>query len=121
MFRELFGGGDLTDVGDNPDYRFTLANERTFLAWIRTSMALLAGGLGILNLLPDQPGSEVVGLLVLALSFLVALGSYRRWFLSEQAMRQNRPLPTSRLPRIVAIAVALLAVVASVLFMVTEL
>jgi putative membrane protein len=30
--------------GTEPDYRFTLANERTFLAWIRTALALLAGG-----------------------------------------------------------------------------
>ena len=30
-------------AGKTPDYRFTLANERTFLAWIRTALALMAG------------------------------------------------------------------------------
>ena len=33
--------------GTEPDPRFTLANERTFLAWIRTSLAFLAGGIAI--------------------------------------------------------------------------
>ena len=32
------------DDGEEPDYRFTLANERTFLAWVRTALGLLAGG-----------------------------------------------------------------------------
>jgi hypothetical protein len=30
-----------------PDYRFTFANERTFLAWIRTALALIAGGVAV--------------------------------------------------------------------------
>lgn len=43
-----------TREGKEPDYRFTLANERTFLAWVRTGLALLAGGL-----LLDQFASEL--------------------------------------------------------------
>jgi putative membrane protein len=35
-----------------PDYRFTLANERTFLAWIRTALALIAGGVAVVQLVP---------------------------------------------------------------------
>ncbi len=34
-------------AGKKPDYRFTLANERTFLAWIRTALALMAGAVGV--------------------------------------------------------------------------
>ena len=37
-------------AGREPDPRFTLANERTFLAWIRTALGLLAGGIGVLTL-----------------------------------------------------------------------
>src|ERR1700721_906742 len=44
------------DNGHEPDYRFTLANERTFLAWIRTALALVAAGLAIVQLLPPFPG-----------------------------------------------------------------
>ncbi len=116
MFRELLRGENLADVGEHPDYRFTLANERTFLAWIRTSMALVAGGLGLLNLLPDQTGSTVLGLAVLAMAVVTSVASYRRWFRAERAMRQNQPLPPSQLPRIVALAVATLALLGALLF-----
>jgi putative membrane protein len=118
VLRDLLSRGGPHGVGVDPDYRFTLANERTFLAWIRTALALVAGGLGVLHLLPDQPGSEILGLVVLGLAFIVAAGSYRRWFLSEQAIRQDRPLPPSRLPQFVAGMIALLALVAAVLFIV---
>ncbi|WP_031507791.1 YidH family protein, partial [Streptomyces megasporus] len=37
----------LRDEGQTPDYRFSLANERTFLAWIRTALALVGGGLAV--------------------------------------------------------------------------
>lgn len=118
MLRELLSRGGPQGVGDDPDYRFTLANERTFLAWIRTALALVAGGVGVLHLLPEQPGSEILGLVVLALAFVVAASSYRRWFRTEQAIRQGLPLPPSSLPRFVAGVVALLALVAAVLFIV---
>ena len=105
-------------VGNDPDYRFTLANERTFLAWIRTAMALVAGGLAAIHLIPDALGSEVLGLLLLALAFLTSASAYRRWFLSEQAIRRGEPLPTSRLPQVMAYSVAIVAAVTAVLFIV---
>ena len=43
---------DPRSVGEEPDYRFTLANERTFLAWIRTALALIAGGVALVQLVP---------------------------------------------------------------------
>ena len=49
-------------VGRDPDYRFTLANERTFLAWIRTALALSAGGLASISLLDGFAHAEVLGL-----------------------------------------------------------
>ena len=105
-------------VGEEPDYRFTLANERTFLAWIRTSLALAAGGLGAINLIEDFFGQEVIGLVLLTLSFLTAATSYRRWALNERSIRLNEPLPTSRLPALIAIGTAVLGVGAAVLFLV---
>ncbi len=110
--------GDPRAVGAEPDYRFTLANERTFLAWIRTSLALAAGGLGAINLIEDVYGQEWIGLALLALSFLTAATSYRRWAINERSMRLNEPLPASRLPAIIAFGTALLGVGAAIVFIV---
>lgn len=110
----------LRDVGEDPDYRFTLANERTFLAWIRTALALAAGGLGAISLL-DFYGQEVLGFLLLGLSFLTAATSYRRWAANERSMRLGRPLPASRLPALLAIGTALFGVVTAILFAIGEL
>ncbi len=109
--------GDPTSVGEDPDYRFTLANERTFLAWVRTALALAAGGLGAVAVL-DIRGDAVLGIGLLAVSFVTAATSYRRWALNERAMRLGEPLPSSRLPLVMAIAVALVAMVAAVLLVI---
>lgn len=101
--------------GADPDYRFTLANERTFLAWIRTALAMAAGGLGAASLLDDFNGGEVLGIALLVLSFVTAAASYRRWALSETAMRREEPLPPSRLPLILAIGVAVIVVTSAAL------
>jgi putative membrane protein len=109
-------------VGDEPDYRFTLANERTVLAWIRTALALAAGGLGAVSLLRDElAGAEALGIALLALSFLTAATAYRRWALAETSMRLQEPLPPSRLPALMAIGTALVALAAAMLFVVDQL
>ncbi len=105
-------------MGQEPDYRFTLANERTFLAWVRTSLALAAGGLAAVSLIPEFYGSEVLGILLLGLSFATAATSYRRWALNEAAMRLGQPLPPSRLPQMMAAGTALVALVAAALFVI---
>ncbi len=107
--------GDPRLYGDDPDYRFTLANERTFLAWIRTSLALAAGGLAAVALIDDVPNQRFVGVGLLALSFVTAASSYRRWSLNERAMRLDEPLPPSRLPLLLAVAVAIGATATAVL------
>lgn len=101
-------------VGTDPDYRFTLANERTFLAWIRTALALSAGGLAALTLLDDIRGHELLGVALLVISFLTAATSYRRWALNEQAMRLGVPLPPSRLPLVMTVGVAVIALITAV-------
>ena len=101
--------------GSDPDYRFSLANERTFLAWIRTALALAAGGLGAASLLDDFPGEEILGIGLLVLSCVTAAMSYRRWALSETAIRLDQPLPPSRLPLVLAGGVAVVVVASAIL------
>lgn len=89
-----------TSRGEDPDYRFSLANERTFLAWVRTALALIAGGLGATQLLPELTvpfAREVIGTALVTLGVLLVLASFRRWVRNEEAMRERRALPTSRL------------------------
>ena len=98
--------------------RFTYANERTFLAWNRTSLALVTAGLAITQLLPafDFPGGRrLIGLPLIALGTVTAFLSYRHWQENDRAMRERKPLPRSPMPRILAIVVAASAAIAFVL------
>jgi putative membrane protein len=97
-------------VGRAPDYRFSLANERTFLAWIRTGLALIAGGLACAQFLPPLPVRhlrEVIAIALLVLGGLVALRAVDHWARTERAMRLGQELPGSKFPAILAIVVAL--------------
>jgi putative membrane protein len=85
----------LRDVGHDPDYRFSLANERTFLAWIRTSLALIAGGVALASLVPELTPEALrdgLAVLLVVLAVVVALRSYARWDRAERAIRQDLPL-----------------------------
>ena len=103
--------------GTEPDYRFTLANERTFLAWIRTALALAAGGLAVIHLLPHFAGREPLGVVLLAMSVLTATSAYRRWAVVETAMRRQEPLPSSRMPGLIAAGTATSGFAASLLLL----
>lgn len=86
---------DLSKIGQAPDYRFSLANERTYLAWIRTSLAFLAGGVALDQLSLNSPSSTLWAVLALFLclaSALLAIYGYKRWRSNEEAMRLNRDL-----------------------------
>ncbi|SHM96187.1 putative membrane protein [Cryptosporangium aurantiacum] len=110
-----------TDPGDELDYRFTLANERTFLAWIRTALALVGGGLAVDQLLPDlgPPALRVtIAAVLLILGAATAVHAAVRWVRIEQHMRSGRDLPASLYPRVLA---ALLAVGAALLVLVVVL
>ena len=103
---------------DEPDVRFTYANERTFLAWNRTALALVTAGLAITQLLPafDLPGGRrLIGLPLIALGTLTSFLSYRHWLDNERAMREGKPLPASPLPRVLAMVVGASAGIAFVL------
>jgi putative membrane protein len=84
-----------------PDYRFTLANERTFLAWLRTSLGLLAAAVAIVQLVPDLvvPGARhVIGAMLAALAIYTASAGLYRWGKVDEAIRRGLPLPRDRMP-----------------------
>lgn len=113
----------LRSVGTDPDYRFTLANERTFLAWLRTGLALLAGAVALASLVHDfgpRPFRIAITILLLVLSLIVTAGSYLRWDRTERALREQRPLPTDPMPGIIVAGVAIIIVAAAILVFLAE-
>jgi putative membrane protein len=119
--RQWFDPEKQPTVGRTPDYRFSLANERTFLAWIRTGLALVAGGLACAQFLPPLPVEhlrEVISIAMLLLGGAVALRAVDHWARTERAMRLGQELPGSKFPAVLAIVVAtgaLLLIVAVVI------
>src|ERR1700758_3050114 len=111
--------------GEDPDPRFTFANERTFLAWSRTALALVVAGLGIVQLLPPFPGvpwgRHVLGLPLIVFGAVVAVTAYREWTRSQWAMRHEQPLPRSVMPVIMAVIIAAMAVVSAVVVLASAL
>jgi putative membrane protein len=113
----------LRSVGTDPDYRFTLANERTFLAWLRTGLALLAGAVALASLVHDfgpRPFRIAITVLLLALSLTVTVGAYVRWDRTERALREQRSLPNDPLPQIIVAGVGIIVVAAAVLVYLAE-
>ena len=84
-------------TGTDPDARFSLANERTFLAWNRTALALLAGGVALealgLDLQPDL--RLAASLILIAAGVVIPVLAWLEWGRTERALRAGSPLPGS--------------------------
>ncbi|TFV83994.1 DUF202 domain-containing protein [Microbacterium sp. dk485] len=97
--------GSVYSQGGEPDARFTLANERTFLAWIRTSLAFIAAGIAL-----ELLGAELHAALRLAASLLLILVgtatpplAWFGWAKTERALRRHEPLPAAPLGAVLAL------------------
>ena len=116
-----------TDSADESelDYRFTFANERTFLAWSRTALALVVAGLGVVQLLPPFPGvpwgRHVLGVPLIVFGAVVAVVAYGEWVKSQRALRLGQPLPRSVMPRLLAAVITVIAVIAAVVVLASAL
>jgi putative membrane protein len=100
----------------HPDYRFTLANERTLLAWLRTGLALVAGGVAVASYVPALGvswGGGAVGLALVATGLGTALAGYRRWRRNERATAADAPLSGGpEVPALVTLVAAVVLLVA---------
>ena len=106
------------DAEREPDVRFTYANERTFLAWNRTALALIATGVAATQLLPEfhvTGGRRLLGLPLIALGALVAPTSFLHWRANQRAMRRRQPLPRSPMPLVLSVGIGVVALIAIVL------
>lgn len=89
--------GSVYGTGEEPDPRFSMANERTFLAWIRTSLAFIAGGVALetFDLPLNTTLTRVVSVIMLIVAIVLPAVAWFHWAASERAMRHARPLPAS--------------------------
>jgi putative membrane protein len=98
-----------------PDYRFTLANERTFLAWQRTALGLLAAAVALVQLVPELtvPGARrVLGVGLAVLAILTSGMGLLRWRQADHAMRRGEPLPRHPTPAYLAVGLCVVGLVA---------
>ena len=99
--------------GAEPDPRFTFANERTFLAWLRTALALVVAGVAV-DVLAESGDADADGYRPLAVA-LVVLGmaasaaAFARWMANERAMRRREPLPGLGAGTVLAGGIAVIA------------
>ncbi|MBK4715420.1 MULTISPECIES: YidH family protein [Tenebrionibacter/Tenebrionicola group] len=111
----------ISRLGEAPDYRFSLANERTFLAWIRTALGFLAAGVGLDQLAPDLATPlvrETIALLLCVFAGLLAIWGYLRWLHNEKAMRLKQDLPYTPALLVISgvMALAVLTVISLVVY-----
>jgi putative membrane protein len=113
----------LEQTGSDPDPRFTFANERTFLAWNRTALALIAAGLAAAQFLKfNVHGLRlIIAVPLIVLGAALALASYLHWEESERAMRLRQPLRYSWMPRVLTGGIAVIAVCGGILAVVDRL
>ncbi|MCW2748052.1 MAG: hypothetical protein JWP10_1194 [Nocardioidaceae bacterium] len=100
-------------AGNEPDPRYTMANERTFLAWIRTALAMLAAATALiaLDLSLPAPLTVIMAMVLALIGMLCAYQAWTGWAQTEHALRHNAPLPSGFMKVFVAAAVAAVAVV----------
>jgi putative membrane protein len=88
-------------VGAEPDPRFTFANERTFLAWVRTALGFVAAGVALAAVSQlgglNDVGARTAALLLVLAGLVSGVGALTRWARSERALRLEEPLPSSAL------------------------
>lgn len=99
-------------VGEDPDIRFSLANERTALAWLRTGLGLVAGGVALTSLATLAELNTMIDLIAMVACLaggIVAFYALYTWRRNERAMRLNQPLPAPVLLPVLTVAVVVMA------------
>lgn len=104
------------ESGDEPDPRFSLANERTFLAWIRTSLAFFAASVALSAFtLPMPTWLLLTGSIVLIVTGLLAAGqAWLGWARSEQALRKGDALPAPAVAPLLTVGIVVVAVLLTI-------
>ncbi len=103
---------DVYDQGSEPDPLYTLANERTYLAWMRVALTLLAAAVAVDRLFLDHPGlaAQTLALGLVGLGVATCALGVHRWWTTERSLRLRKPLPGFGAPLLGVVAVLLIGV-----------
>ncbi|WP_431969627.1 YidH family protein [Nocardia sp. bgisy134] len=105
----------LAEHNSRPDERFTLASERTFLAWIRTSLGLLAGGIAMVHLVPEFStgwARTLLGTMMILLAVVAPIAGLRRWLQVRQALESGAEMPDERDLWVLTVGITAVAILA---------
>jgi putative membrane protein len=99
------------------DYRFSLANERTVLAYLRTALALDAAALAVARFLTAGPGwlSATLAIVLALAGLLTGAAAISRFRRVQAAMERDGPLPPARIPVVLAVTLGVCSILAVVL------
>lgn len=101
------------EEGQEPDYRFTLANERTFLAWVRTGLGFFVGAIATDQLnqhLRKDSNLDLIFYFFILISSFCIINGYLRWKRNERSMRNNKPIKYGNINMTLSILTASLLV-----------
>jgi len=110
-------------IGVAVDPRFSFANERTFLAWNRTALTMIVGGLGAAQLLEFGVAGlrELAALPLICLGAVIGIVGFGRWRANEITMRLQKPLPATGLPpALVGLSVGGISLIATVVLLIDQ-
>ena len=97
-----------------PDVRFSLANERTLLAYQRTAIGLIAAAVAVAHFLDEDALTLVLACILLAGGAVAAVGGYLRYRAADRAIREGRPLGHALTPLLISAGLVLGLVVAAI-------
>jgi inner membrane protein YidH len=99
------------------DVRFLLANERTLLAWLRTALALMAGGVALVQLADNRHLLQAVGVALLVLGGIAGIIGHVRYRVAQQAIRAGVLPPPGHGPALITTGVVLVAAILIVAYL----
>jgi putative membrane protein len=98
----------------DPDVRFSLANERTLLAYQRTAIGLVGAAVAVAHFLDEGALALTLAGVLLVSGAVAAIGGYRRYLAADRAIREGRPMPPGPTPLLISVGLVLCLLVAAI-------
>lgn len=95
-----------------------LANERTYLAYVRTALALMVAGVAIIEFggsFGDKDRTLILGAVIFAGGILLSLLGYLRWRVVDHRILANEDPPATWIPLALVVSVVAFGVLVMVL------